>query len=314
MSSRHLVDAELLAVLDLMPQVPFTTDSLPALRAMMADMIAGMTLPDLPVSIEEIWAPGRDGAVRALLFRPLGASGTLPAVLDIHGGGYVIGAPEMSRPGLMALAHDIQCLILSVDYRLAPDTPFPGPLEDCYAALACLHDQAQALGIDATRIAVSGSSAGGGLAAALCLLAGDRGDYSIAFQQLEAPMLDDRTCTRADPHPLTGEFVWTADHNRFGWTALLGDAPGGEDVSAYATPARAVDLSRLPPAFISVGALDLFLEEDMDYARKLSRAGVPAELHVAPGATHGFAMAGESAVTKRIRSGMADAFRRALSV
>jgi triacylglycerol lipase len=141
-----------------------------------------------------------------------------------------------------------------------------------------------------------GESAGGGLAAGLALLARDRGEHQLAFQHLIYPMIDDRTCTADDPHPFAGEFVWTPSANRFGWTSLLGHEPGRAGVSPYAAAARAEDLSRLPPTYIATGALDLFVEENFEYARRLIRAGVPTELHVYPGAFHGFQWAAQSEV------------------
>jgi triacylglycerol lipase len=212
-------------------------------------------------------------------------------LLHIHGGGYVLGIPEANDAANRATALALGIVVVSVDYRLAPETVWPGALEDCYAALVWMHESAAELGIDPTRIAIAGESAGGGHAAALALHARDRGGPAICFQLLDAPMLDDRTGTTNDPHPHVGHFVWTPEKNRFGWRALLGVEPGGPEVPAAAVPARAADLSGLPPTFISVGALDLFLEEDMDFVRRLTRAGVPAELHVIPGAYHGFGMA-----------------------
>jgi acetyl esterase/lipase len=152
--------------------------------------------------------------------------------------------------------------------------------------------------VDRQRVAIGGASAGGGLAAALGLLARDRGQLAVAYQLLLVPMLDDRTVTHAEPHPFVGEFVWTPESNRFGWTALLGREPGGEDVSPYAAPARAESLAGLPPTYIATGALDLFLEEDMEYARRLMREGVPTELHVYPGAFHGFSRSATARVAK----------------
>jgi acetyl esterase/lipase len=183
--------------------------------------------------------------------------------------------------------------VVSVDYRLAPETRFPGAVEDCYAALAWLVSQAERLGVDRERVAIGGESAGGGHAAALALLVRQRGDIKLCLQMLDSPMLDDRTGSTRDAHPYCGEFVWTPASNRFGWRALLGVEPGGPEVPVEAVPARVADLSGLAPAFILVGALDLFLEEDMEYARRLTRVGVPTELHVIPGAFHGFGAAGE---------------------
>lgn len=210
---------------------------------------------------------------------------------------------------LTAAAAD--CVIVSVDYRLAPETPHPGPIEDCYAALKWLHDEAGSLGVDAARIAVAGESAGGGLAAALALLARDRGEVRLIHQHLIYPMIDDRTCT-AEPHPYAGEFVFTPNSNRFGWSALLGCAPGAEGVSPYAAAARAEDLTGLPSTYIAVGALDLFIEENLEYARRLIRAGAPTELHIYPGAYHGFDAVSEGALAKAARNHSLTALRRAL--
>ena len=187
-------------------------------------------------------------------------------------------------------------------------------MEDCYAGLAWLHAQAAALGVDPGRVVVTGESAGGGLAAALVLLAKHRGEFPVAFQHLVFPMLDDRTVTQPDPSPFLGQFVWTRDSNRFGWTALLGGPPGGADISPFAAPARASDLSGLPPTFMICGALDLFLEEDLDYARRLIRAGVPTELHIYPGAPHGFMFMPDTQVSRTFARDSMGALARALGV
>jgi acetyl esterase/lipase len=160
-------------------------------------------------------------------------------------------------------------------------------------------------------VAIGGASAGGGLAAALGLLTRDRGEVPLTYQLLIFPMLDDRTVTTQDPHPYTGEFMWTHNANRFGWTALLGGEPGGPDISPYAAAARAQRLAGLPPTYIAVGALDLFLEEDLEYARRLMREGVPTELHVYPGAYHGFIMTPTARVTRAFNRDYLDALRRA---
>src|SRR5581483_5805547 len=182
----------------------------------------------------------------------------------------------------------------------------------CYAALTWLFTHADELGVDTMRLAIGGASAGGGLAAALGLLTRDRGIVPLAFQLLIYPMLYDCTVTTTEPHPYTGEFIWTAQANRFGWRALLGQEPGGPDVSPYAAAARAESLAGLPPTFISVGALDLFLEEDLEYARRLMRAGVPTELHVYPGAYHGFNMVADARVTQAATRDEFTALKRVL--
>ena len=188
-----------------------------------------------------------------------------------------------------------------------------GQVEDCYAALQWLHAHAKELGVDAAWIAIGGASAGGGLAAGLALLTRDRGEVPLAFQLLIYPMLNDRTVAAAESHLYTGEYIWTPEANRFGWTALLGQEPGGPDVSPYAAAARAEHLEGLPPAFLSVGTLDLVLEEDLEYARRLMRAGVPTELHIYPGAYHGFNMVVGAKVTRSFVRDYLDALTRAFS-
>jgi acetyl esterase/lipase len=311
MTSRHLVDPETLPILDMFPALEFSEATLAEIRA---QLFAIEPIADPEIDVVERHVPGPPGApdVRVLCFTPNGLAGPLPAYLHIHGGGYVIGMPEMSGPDSMRLAKALGCMVVSVDYRLAPETPAPGAVEDCYAALEWLHGNAGDLAVDAARIAIGGESAGGGLAAALALLTRDRGRIPLVFQLLIYPMLDDRTGTAGEPHPFAGEFIWTADSNRFGWTSLLGHAPAAEAVSPYAAPARARSLAGLPPTFISVGALDLFIEENLDYARRLIRDGVPTELHVYPGGIHGFNMAAEADVTRRFLRDQIDALRRAL--
>jgi triacylglycerol lipase len=300
--TRHLVDPQLVAALDFFQPLDTDPASIPATREMFRAMVPPLaSYKRRSVAIEARAVPGPAGAaeVPVLIYRPRRAKGALPVFLHIHGGGYVFGSAAASGPDCVATAHAIGCMVVSVDYRLAPETPAPGAVEDCYAVLAWLNREAVALGIDPARIAVGGESAGGGLAAALCLLARDRGEYRICFQRLVYPMLDDRTCTRPRANPHVGDFVWRPAYNVFGWRAYLGAEPGGDGVSPYAAPARAPDLSGLPPAYLCVGALDLFLEEDMDYAGRLLAAGVPTELHVIPGAYHAFELSFESDVAIR---------------
>jgi len=315
MASEHLIDSELMPTLDALPSLDLFREMLPGLREMTAKMIAATPAPaDSSVSAQavSIAGPADSPSLRVLCYRPLNSPQPLPAVLHIHGGGYVLGSADMMDLANRALASDV---IFSVDYRLAPETSHPGPIEDCYAALTWLYDNASALQIDRDRIAVKGESAGGGLAAALALLARDRGKLPLAAQHLIYPMIDDRTGTHGsvNAHEFVGEFVWTALRNQFGWECLLGATPGGAGISPYAAAARADDLAGLPPCFISVGALDLFLEEDLDYARRLARAGVPVELHVYPGAFHGFDVAPQTArVAKAAARDSRDALRKAL--
>jgi acetyl esterase/lipase len=234
------------------------------------------------------------------------------ALLWIHGGGMVLGTPEQGHPLCGRWADELGVLIVSIDYRLAPEHPFPDGLEDCYAALAWLHDEAADLKVDTERIAVGGDSAGGGLAAALSQMARDRGGPGICFQLLEYPMLDDRTVLRPD-HSGTGAFVWTPASNRFAWTAYLGRPPIAGVAPTYAAPARTEDLAGLPPAWVGVGELDLFHAEDVDYADRLRSSGVACELHVEPGMYHGAdAIRAKASTSMRFRDRMTAALAAGL--
>jgi acetyl esterase/lipase len=320
--TRDLVAPELLPLLDVLPAFDFNEQVLQATRAGIGiepQNRPPLSLEQQAVACEQRLVPGPPGApeVRVLVYTPSRHEAVTPrpAYLHMHGGGFVLGNPEINDESNRSLVAELDCVVVSVDYRLAPETRFPGALEDCYASLVWLYAEAERLGIDRSRIAIGGESAGGGHAAALALLARKRGDIQICLQLLDSPMLDDRTGSSSEPHPHCGEFVWTPNSNRFGWGSLLGVEPGGPEIPVEAVPARAADLTGLPPAFITVGALDLFLEEDMEYARRLIRAGVPTELHVIPGAFHGFAVAGGQApqvqACMRLRR---DALGRALAV
>lgn len=241
------------------------------------------------VATEDRRVPGPEGAsgVRVRLYRPAGSTGKLPGLYWIHGGGMVTGRIEDEDPRVKAFVDQVGCVAVSVDYRLAPEHPHPAPVDDCYAGLAWTAEHAEELGIAPTLLAVGGASAGGGLAAATVLLARDRGRPAITFQLLICPMLDDRNITPSS-HEITDIGVWDRDMNIGGWTALLGEEWGTDGVSPYAAPARMPDLSGLPATFIDVGALEVFRDEDVDYALRLMRAGVPTELHVYAGAYHGW--------------------------
>lgn len=315
MPSRHLVDPELASVLDLLPDMSVSAEGLAATRARVAETTqAAMVNEDDGIEVTDHVVAGRDGSpdVRLRLYRSTDLEPGAPVLLHIHGGGFVFGSAEMGDPRNREWAAELRCAIVTVDYRTAPETPYPGALEDCYAVLAWLNASAPQLGLDPTRIAVRGESAGGGLAAALCLLARDRGGPAIAFQLLVYPMLDDRTCTAAEPNPFAGQFIWNRSSNNFGWQSWLGHAPGGAGVPPYAAPARATDLAGLPPAFIATAALDVFIDENLDYVARLIRAGVPTEAYVAPGAFHGFdAIMPHAAVSQRFTGHCKEALRRA---
>jgi acetyl esterase/lipase len=224
------------------------------------------------------------------LYRPTGVAAPIPALLWIHGGGYVLGSPEQDDARCRSYAAELGIVVAAVRYRLAPENPYPAGLEDCYRALTWL---AALPGVDGQRIAVGGASAGGGLAAALALLARDRAEVTPVLQLLSYPMLDDRTVDSALDKP--GFRLWNSGSNRFGWQSYLGGAD-----PAIAVPGRRDDLTGLPAAWIGVGTLDLFHGEDLAYADRLRAAGVPCEVYEVPGAFHGFdAVAPRASVSRQ---------------
>jgi acetyl esterase/lipase len=213
----------------------------------------------------------------------------------------IVGSVDMYEPLIRGFVADSGVPALAVDYRLAPEHPHPVPVEDCYAGLVWLAEHAGDLGVDPARIAVMGDSAGGGLAAGVALVARDRGGPALARQILIYPMLDDRTTTPDES--LVPFLTWTYDDNVTGWGALLGERAGGDDVPGYAAPARAQDVSGLPPTYVDVGDLDIFCLEDVEYARRIAATGTPVELHVHPGVPHGFEVfAPQADVSSRTRA------------
>ena len=269
---------------------------------------------DAAFDVTERLVPGPSGApdVPLLICRPTAVSTPTAAVYHVHGGGMIVGDNRLGLPKILDWAQDLGLAVVSVEYRLAPETPHPGPVEDCYAGLAWTAAHAGELGIDSGRIVIAGGSAGGGLAAAVALLARDRGGPALAGQLLMSPMLDDRNDTPS-ARQMAGRGIWDRSANETGWTALLGAARGGPEVSPYAAPARAADLSGLPPAFIDVGSAETFRDEDVTYASRIWQAGGVAELHVWPGGFHGFTtMAPEAAVSRQAAAAQLSWLRRLL--
>lgn len=258
--------------------------------------------------------PGPPGApdIELLICLPTGAAAPVPAIYHSHGGGLVLGDNRTGIQGMTELAAPHQAAVVSVEYRLAPEARYPGPVEDCYAGLAWTAEHAAELGIDPARIIVGGASAGGGLSAAVALLARDRGGPGLAGQLLLSPMLDDRNDTPSARQAESGP--WNRSSNEFAWTALLGDQRGGPDVPPYAAPARAGDLSGLPPAYIDVGSSETFRDEAVAYASRIWQAGGAAELHVWPGGFHMFSgMIPEAALSKDAAQAPARWLRRLLA-
>ena len=297
---RNLLDPEIAAILAQFPidLSILSAETLPIVREMMGAMPAPPLSDQVELADYEI--PGRPGA-SLRVYRPKGHSQPLPCVYWMHGGGLIMGTNTMDDARFDRWCNLFPCVGVSVEYTLAPESAYPGPLEDCYEGLRWVHDNAASIGVDTSRVGIGGASAGGGLAASLALLARDRAEFAVAFQLLLYPMIDDRQITTSsgwsDP-------VWAPTANRFGWDSYLGEL-SGDDVPFYAAAARAEDLSGLPSTLVCVGALDGFSDEDVAYATRLRHAGVPVELHVYPGAPHGFdALAAGTTVAKRATADM----------
>lgn len=241
------------------------------------------------VDLTEVTIAGPAGEIGLLVLRPKGSdpATALPGLYFIHGGGMVAGGNRTGMGWVLEWMAAVPMVVVSVDYRLAPEHPHPAPVEDCYAGLCWVGEHTGSLGIDPARLVVAGGSAGGGLSAAVCLLARDRHGPAVCGQLLICPMLDDRAITHSSTE-LVGEGVWDSIANATGWSALLGDAAGGPDVSPYAAPARATDLTGLPPAFLEAGEVETYRDETVAYASLLWRCGGSAELHIWPGGCHGF--------------------------
>jgi len=284
MSTFHLLDPELHPIVEQVPPYKFTLENLDAHRAQRAAETVLGDPAKFGVRREAVTISGEDYDVPCLLYIPIERRSD-GGYLHIHGGGYVGGMVEGSDPMNTHIANKLGIVVLSVGYRLAPEHPVPAPLNDCYTALGWFHEEAKRLGINPDRIAIGGESAGGGLAAALAIHARDLGEHPICHQHLTYPMLDNLTGTESAPgDPLTGEFVWNRHSNKFGWSCYLGDHPA----VAPHVPSRVESVKGLPPTWMFTAALDLFRDENIEYAQRLFLAGIPTELIVMPGACHGF--------------------------
>lgn len=307
-----LVDPELRPILDRIPPLHLGMDNLQAVRG--AQFPPALPLPAIQPRDRFIAGGEGNSKLRIVVLDPAPERSAKPAILHIHGGGLVVGKPEVAIQELQHLSAELGAVVVSVDYRLAPEYPFPAGLNDAYAALAWLHGSAEELGIDPQRIAVMGESAGAGLAAAVSLRARDRKELPIRFQLLRYPMLDDRTALRTPPAHV-GTFIWNWQSNLFGWTSALGRKPVMDDAPAEAVPARATSLGGLPSTWIGVGTLDLFAQESIGFAARLMEAGVPVEMSVAPGAYHGFdSMVPQARISATFTASWKSALGRALGV
>jgi acetyl esterase/lipase len=313
MSRRELIDPDSRIPLDqLLEAMPGGFNAIPdivARRATVEAMLAAMPAPENPnVTTEDRTVPGPAGEpdIMVRIYRPVNATGTLPGIYYIHGGGMILGNVAGEDANAAMVCDQVGAVVVSVEYRLAPENPHPAPAEDCYAGLRWMADNAAELGVDPARLGLYGASAGGGLVIAVALMARDRGGPALKFMMPIYPMLDDRNET-ASSQEITDVGIWDRAGNIEAWAWYLGGKPADQ----YAAPARAEDLAGLPPAFIDVGTVDLFRDEDIAFAQRLMAAGVPTEFHVNPGSYHASeTFAPEAALTQRIWAMRIDALQR----
>jgi acetyl esterase len=304
---------------DIVPLLPVGTfDDPVTARVSMMDIVramnAGLDLGALLIDDRDI--PGSEGspAVTVRVYRPRERGATVPALLYIHGGGFTVGNLESEHGIAGEFSRALGIVVVSVDYRLAPEHPYPAGLDDCYAALSWMHAHAVELDIDPARIGICGQSAGGGLAAGLALLARDKRGPRICFQVLGIPELDDRLATPSMTQ-FTDTPLWNRPSAVHSWRCYLGSiAPGSPDVPIYAAPARATDLNGLPPAYVTAMEFDPLRDEDILYALGLLQAGVPVELHTYPGTFHGSGIIAHAAVSQRYNQDVLGAVKRGLKV
>lgn len=315
MNRHDLIDPESRVPLEGLLQVlPGGFNAIPDIvqrRAAVEGMLAMLEAPENPnVTKEDRSVPGPDGDpdITVRIYRPASSTGPLPGIYYIHGGGMILGNVAGEDGSAQLLSEQVGAVVVSVEYRLAPEHPHPAPVEDCYAGLVWTAKNATELGIDPGRLAIYGASAGGGLVLGCVLVARDRGGPTLKFMMPIYPMVDDRNET-ASSREITDIGIWDRAGNIEAWAWYL----GGQEPDQYAAPTRAEDLSGLPPAFIDVGTVDLFRDEDIAFAQRLMQAGVPTELHINPGSFHASeTFAPEAALSKRIWAMRVDALKRGL--
>ena len=313
------LDPELVPILEMMLEAlpAIGDDTIAQLRELSTHGVPGTDKVDLTaagnVRVEESTIPGGENGLELALtvLSPMTGTGPWPLIYYIHGGGLIAGDRHLSLGTFVPYAADGSAVVASIEYRLAPENPDPAPVTDCYTGLCWCVENAERLGLDPEHIIITGTSAGGLLAAGTALLARDRGYPHVTHQVLSCPMLDDRMQTPS-ARMLDGGTIWDRNDNLYGWTALLGDRRGTDDVSPYAAPARAKDLSGLPRTYIDVGTVETFRDEIVDYAQRLSLAGVSVDLHLWGGGFHGFDVHPQPAISQAARATRDEYFRRAL--
>lgn len=311
MSYEERVLPELLPILKSAPKFDLNKD---------LDMMRSLKQPSLEKSPDVLTTTriykGPDSELLVKIYEPKNRQyKKLPAVFWIHGGGYVLGHPDVDDGLCECYVKEINCVVVSIDYRLAPEHPYPAAIEDCYAGLKWTVNNAEELEIDISRIAIAGASSGGGLTAALALMARDKGGPEIAFQMPLYPMLDDRNVSQSS-YEINEENLptaWNREANQAAWKMYLGNNPANE-ISPYAAPARSENLKGLPPAYTFVGQLDPFRDETIEYVKRLAQAGVPVEFHLYPGCFHGFdSIFNDAEISRKARNGCINALARALN-
>lgn len=284
---KNRVNPELLPALEMFQDLDLRPEYIQAIREGMVQMRQPASVDESLSLTDEIIVGPDANPLPLRIYRPKSSNERLPALLWIHGGGYILGSIEDNDDLCMRFVKEANCVVVSVDYRLAPEHPYPAPIEDCYSALKWIADNAESLNIDANRIGVAGASAGGGLTAALTLLARDRQYPSLCFQMPLYSMIDDRN-NAPSTNEIKEGFVWNQKTNEAGWKMYLGKLSGTDHIPAYAAPARAEDYRNLPYTYTCVGQLDPFRDETLTYVTKLAQAGVDVEFHLYPGCYHSF--------------------------
>jgi acetyl esterase/lipase len=312
MSAEPYYDPAVRAAIEAGPRLG-TVDArtLPKVRADRMLLNEQVPLSD-QVTRTDLKVPGPEAGseIRLRVHRRKGLEGNQPCMYWIHGGGYVLGSPEQDDLRFDRWCQKYDLVGVAVQYRLAPEHPYPAAVEDCYAGLKWVKEHGAEIGVDTNRVGIGGPSGGGGLAAALALVVRDRAELAIDYQLLIYPMIDDRRTSVTANWDVP---VWNTASNEFGWKSYLGDLHGSDEIPYHAAPIRASDLSGLPPTFIMVGTLDAFCDEDIEYAQRLNQCGVPVELHVYPGAPHGFeGFAPDAPVARQARRDINDWLARQL--
>lgn len=312
MQLENRVHPELTTFLSAMQELNLTRENIAESRSVMNEALGSEEVKMENVTTTERYITSPNGApdVRIRIYEPTEKYGTLPAILYIHGGGFIIGSIEMFDASCQMLVSQLDCVVVSVGYRLAPEHPYPAGVEDCYTALEWMAANADELGIDVTRLAVHGTSAGGGLTAAVSLMARDRKGPKIAFQMPLYPMIDNR-CILPSIDEISDARVWNGPQNHLAWEMYLG-ANYAEDAPIYAAPLHAEDYSNLPPTYTFIGDLDPFRDETIEYIARLTKAGVPTEFHLYPGCFHGFEhMVPQAEISQRAIDNYMYAFKKA---